>query len=88
MRRFLKDNSEKYYGVDENGHGCDSVKWYEWKEDMIAMSRMFPGVLFKMHGEGEENGDMWDAYFLDGKVQVHKARIVIDPLDPHAWQTK
>ncbi len=53
---------------------------------MIAMSLAFPHVLFKLHGEGEENDDIWDAYFLDGKSQKHKAKVMIDDVDPNGWK--
>ena len=46
----------------------------------------WPNVLFKLHGEGDEQSDIWDAYFLDGKSQVHKAKITIDPCDSEKWE--
>ncbi len=61
-------------------------KWYSYQEDMIAFSKQFKDVVFKVHGEGEESGDIWDAYFLNGKSQVHKAKILIDECDPKAWK--
>ena len=32
-----------------------------------ALSAEFPGVLFTLHGAGEEADDLWVAYFRDGK---------------------
>lgn len=64
----------------------ESCKWYNWKEDMIDFSRKFPSVLFRLHGEGDEKSDIWDAYFLDGKSQVHEAKIIIDPCDSEKWE--
>jgi len=38
--------------------------------------------MFTLHGEGEENEDIWDKYFLNGKCQVAKAEWTIPPFDP------
>jgi hypothetical protein len=78
---ILKHDDMKYAISDH----CES-KWYEYKDDMKKFSKLFPEVLFKLHGEGEEQGDIWDAYFLNGKWQEHKARIVIDEYDQKGWQ--
>ncbi len=75
----MRDHDAISYAM---GEAC---KWYEWKEDMIAFSKKFPKVCFKVHGEGEESGDIWDAYFLNGKYQTHKARVLIDECDPNKW---
>jgi len=61
--------------------GGDSCKWYGWKEDMIIISKNFPGVLFTITGEGEEGGDLWIAYVKEGKVQVCEAKITYDEYD-------
>lgn len=50
-------------------------KWYDWKQDMKAISIKYPEVLFTLTGEGEEPGDMWIAYFKHGKMQVCPAQI-------------
>jgi hypothetical protein len=60
---------------------ADSCKWYEWNEDMLAVSKMFPDLVFCLHGEGEENGDAWYAYFKNGKVQLCRAIIKFDEYD-------
>ena len=59
-----------------------SAKWYSWKDDMTRLSFMFPKVLFTLSGHGEDQGDIWRAYFLGGKNQVEQARVVIDGFDP------
>ena len=54
-----------------------------------AMSHEIPGVLFHLKGEGEEAGDIWDLFALDGKVQKHQAKIVRqNEPDPEAWGSK
>lgn len=45
----------------------ESVKWYEHDDEMRELSLEFPELTFKLHGCGEEDGDIWDAYYRDGK---------------------
>jgi hypothetical protein len=58
-----------------NGN-ADSCKWYEHDEDMTALSKQFPTVMFTLKGEGEESGDLWVAYYLGGKSYRDNAEIV------------
>jgi hypothetical protein len=60
----------------------DSIKWYDHDEDCAELSKKFPGVVFKLHGKGEESGDLWDAYYKDGKVQICRAKMTFPPYDP------
>ena len=59
----------------------DSVKWYEHERDMRDFSKKYPDILFILSGEGEENEDVWRAYFKNGKMQKCKAIISFDPFD-------
>ena len=45
----------------------DSMKWYNYEEDMKSISKSFPTVVFILDGEGEENGDIWREFFMNGK---------------------
>lgn len=83
---YIEANENMSYALGRDGSSNDSCKWYDHEEDMRAMSQAIPDVVFKLHGEGEENDDIWDSYYLNGKSQTHKARIVIDPLDEKAWK--
>lgn len=56
----------------------DHIKWYDWESDMREYSKHRKNVLFKLTGEGEEAGDLWHAYFKNGKSQICKARITYD----------
>jgi hypothetical protein len=59
-----------------------ACKWYDHDEDCAAMSKHFPGVVFKLHGEGEEQGDIWEAYYKDGLCQICRAlRPAFPPFD-------
>lgn len=69
------------YALTDDFNAYDSVKWYDHKKDMIEISIAVPDVLFELHGEGEETGDIWDHYFKNGKAQLCKAKIVIPPFD-------
>lgn len=59
----------------------DVYKWYDNENDMLFLSKEFPDVLFKLHGEGEENTDIWNKYFMNGKMQYCPAKIVYEPFD-------
>lgn len=73
---YIEANENMSYALRRDGKGSDSCKWYEHQEDLAAMSKAIPGVLFHLEGEGEESGDIWDAFALDGKVEKHEAQIV------------
>lgn len=59
----------------------DEAKWYNHEEEIQRLSKEFPETLFYLHGEGEETGDIWDKYFLNGKIQKCYAKIVIPDFD-------
>lgn len=54
------------------------TKWYEHEEHMKAISKQYPDVIFQLNGEGEESGDIWVKYFVNGKMQVAEAKITFD----------
>lgn len=47
--KFLEKYKDAYVG---------SGKWYENTEDMLALSKRFPGVIFTLTGNGENEGDL------------------------------
>jgi hypothetical protein len=70
------------YNIDELlEEQWDSCKWCEHEKDMRALSLEFPKFLFILSGEGEESGDIWKEYYLNGKMQRSEAEIVIAPFD-------
>ena len=71
--------------------GCDpdlsfgvegTAKWYDWEKDMLSISTIFPDILFKLDGDGDDTEDMWSAYFLNGKTQFCPVEFVQDKFDP------
>lgn len=58
-----------------------AAKWYDCSIDMKEFSRAFPDVVFRLHGEGEESGDLWDEYFKNGMSQECRADIIYPDYD-------
>ena len=48
---------------------------------MVKLSKLFPNIVFKLHGDGEEREDMWNKYFQDGKCEECFVHITYDK--PH-----
>lgn len=60
----------------------ESCKWYEHNADMLKVSKLYPETVFILSGEGEEAGDLWKTYYLNGKLQEVTATITYDEFDP------
>ena len=79
IKRMCDDeDNKKFYDIDLDSY---QTKWYEYAEDMCKLSSCFPSVIFQLDGEGEENGDLWTAWYKNGKQVIHCAEIIIKPLD-------
>lgn len=72
----LQEESGTEYGAK------DPVKWSGCDGDMLEVSREFPQVLFSIHGEGDNNGDIWESHYLGGKTYTQPAIITIPPFNP------
>lgn len=57
------------------------IKWYDHEKNIKEYSKLHPQIVFKLFGEGEENGDSWIKYFMNGKMQICKAQITYDDFD-------
>lgn len=75
--RHIKTNRQLQYGLEQG-----AVKWHEHDRDMFALSREFPNVLFVLTGFGEEPGDIWRKYYLDGMGYLVNAQVVFPSFDP------
>ena len=62
----------------------DSCKWYDHDKQMREISKKYPETIFILEGEGEESGDIWKKYYLNGKCQVAKAEVIIPEFDETA----
>ena len=56
-------------------------KWYQHEDDMKRFSKLYPHILFELSGEGEESGDIWKKYFLNGKMQTCNVKMEFEPFD-------
>lgn len=66
--------------LTRDGSSRERLTWYEHEDDLRAFSKKYPEVLFKLSGEGEE-GDIWDKYFKNGKMQLCEAVMIKPPFD-------
>lgn len=74
---YLYENEDVFYGLDVytpsvyydcSGSDC---KWYEHQEDMKELAKKFPTATFVLHGEGEEQGDIWEEMY-HGKDKIRR----------------
>ena len=67
-----------------NSWFANEQKWYSQEQDMYALSIKFPEVLFYLHGRGEDEDDLWDEYWQNGRYERNCAEI--PPYDPEKMQ--
>lgn len=79
---YIEDNHSGIWGVDHEGNGEEPCKWYDHEKDIMWLSKKFPNVLFTLHGKGDESGDVWAKYFVNGEIQREKAELRIGQFDP------
>lgn len=79
------DVFERWDYID-HAWGVPQDTWYSEREDMVLLSTKFPSVLFAVHREGENNDDMMDTYYWNGKMQVCPAIITYDEYDPEKME--
>lgn len=78
---FISEFLERaYYPFYQRGDtwSIDEEKWYNWREDMLRLSKQpeAKDVLFKVSGEGEDRNDSWIAYFKNGKTVKYEPTVV------------
>jgi len=57
------------------------VKWYDYVQDMVTLSKIYPKVLFILGGKGEEAEDLFSYYFFNGEHSGGRAEITYLPID-------
>lgn len=57
------------------------AKWYEHDDDMRLLSSRFPDNLFWLCGSGDDLEDMWQKFYVGGRMQEDYARIVYHDFD-------
>lgn len=88
--RFVSDGAKEPFGDyeltpdDLYYDNYDEMKWYNYDTDMKALSKSWPTVLFELSGEGEESGDIWTAFYRNGKGVNVRAKIVVERPDVDA----
>lgn len=70
------------FTLSPSGAPSEASSWYEHEENLREFSQNHPLCLFILSGEGEESGDIWKKYFLNGKCQKAKAEIKFAEFDP------
>ena len=57
---------------------------FDVANDMIALSRSFPSLTFRITSKGERDDDYWRQYFVNGKTCIcpGKIEITYTPYDP------
>jgi hypothetical protein len=80
LDRYLQD--EFYFSRWSHEYEAESMKWYGYEEDMLALSKDYPDYLFILQGDGEDRGDDWVMYFKGGKHYQVYLHIEVPPFDP------
>lgn len=70
-----------YSSKEFKDYGEMEATWQDWEEDMIELSKRFPKMLFKLEGDGEEQFDVWNCYFCNGKSHYREIQTYWEPFD-------
>lgn len=70
---------------DTGSWGDPDDTWYEHTEDMLEISKLFPDVLFRLHGIGEASDDVWTEYYKNGLMQACPVYETEWPIIPYRW---
>ena len=68
------NSKHKYDLIYEDGY-ARCVKWYDWEEDLMELSKKYPDMLIEITGDGEDSGDFWEARFKGGTEEYHDMRM-------------
>lgn len=66
---------ENFYEYRDGTYSWGDIKWYEFEEDMTEISKRNPDLFFTLYGDGEQDDDLWVAYFYRGQSEKFDAVI-------------
>jgi hypothetical protein len=81
ISELREENENANLCLTEDGYPEADITWYDHEEDLKEFSKKYPDLVLHLSVEGEENGDMSQKYFKNGKMQVCKAKIDFDDYD-------
>lgn len=76
-----EENENARLCMTEDGYPESHITWYEHEEDLKKFSKKYPDLVLQLSVEGENQGDIADKYFKNGKMQICRAKIDFDPYD-------
>jgi len=79
--RACSEDAKYALSADGNTSNERYYMWFEHEDDLRIFSKRYPEVLFELHGEGEESGDLWIQYYKNGKMQTCKVVMTYPPYD-------
>jgi hypothetical protein len=68
-----EDDDINWYQRVDNRYALedgDGVKWYDHHEELIDVSKHYNDIIFILDGEGEETGDIWRKFYLNGRHHI------------------
>ena len=77
----LNHNNIDWADISGNYIDLGNFKAYDFVDDMTEISKEFPDIVFQFECHGEEFGDVWKAYFKNGKNYITKPKISWDDFD-------
>ena len=66
------------YALTPSGSTGDACKWYGHEEELGEFSLKYPNTKFILSGEGEDQGDVWRKTFINGEVEIKRAKLTWD----------
>lgn len=61
------------------------AKWYDWREELVELSKQYPEFMFTVDGAGEDFPDAWICWIVNGRSQYTTKKMVHDPFDPEKF---
>lgn len=80
------ENENAQLCMTEDGYPESHITWYEHEEDLKEFSKKYPDLVLHLSVEGEEQGDMSQKYFKNGKMQICRAEINFPDYDENKLQ--